>query len=290
MNHRISRINFFLLGFLLFYLIGAGLLAMTALRFFPSYSGLVLSATVYPLVFGGALLFFLRRTRQPAAGALRLHRVPAFSVLLSVLIGLLIQPTLMMVSYASQCIFKNFVSSSVAELLTLPLPLVLLTSALLPALFEEFLCRGLILHEYRSCRPAVGLIVSALFFALLHGNLQQALYALTAGILFGLMATWTGSVWPSFTAHFTVNASQLILARYWPAADTVDSSPRTLLLYGLLVLGTLPAVILCLRRLRRRHAVSGGTEGWPAFSVMWPFYLFLAFAGILCVLSEFMPA
>jgi sodium transport system permease protein len=85
------------------------------------------------------------------------------------------------------------------------LPYVLL--AVLPAVCEELAFRGFILSGLRhlgSKRWAIGL--SAVFFGLAHGLIQQSVHAAALGILIGYVAVQTGSLIPGMLFHMTYNA------------------------------------------------------------------------------------
>ena len=78
--------------------------------------------------------------------------------------------------------------------------------AVMPALFEEFVHRGLIL---RGTSEIVGykkaIIISSILFGLMHLNISQFFYATILGILMGLVATMTRSIWPAVIIHFCNN-------------------------------------------------------------------------------------
>ena len=79
----------------------------------------------------------------------------------------------------------------------------ILALALLSAVGEEVLFRG-VLH------PRLGLVPTALLFALLHFPYRRAmlpwtLFALAFGLLAGALTNWAGSLWPAIWAHFLVN-------------------------------------------------------------------------------------
>lgn len=82
-------------------------------------------------------------------------------------------------------------------------------------LLEEWLCRGMILrslvHNKVPAWLAIG--VSALFFALIHGNLWQAIPAFLLGVLFGWVYYRTGSIKLTMLMHFTNNFISLCIAR-----------------------------------------------------------------------------
>ena len=78
--------------------------------------------------------------------------------------------------------------------------------AILPALCEEFLHRGLLL---RGTSQVIGykkaIILSSLLFGLMHLNISQFFYATILGLLMGFVATITRSIWPAVIMHFCNN-------------------------------------------------------------------------------------
>ena len=78
-------------------------------------------------------------------------------------------------------------------------------AALVPALFEEFAFRGMIMGSLRKFGDMFAVVVSALLFALYHGNFIQIPFAFIVGILLGLIFVITDSIWPAVIAHFINN-------------------------------------------------------------------------------------
>jgi sodium transport system permease protein len=92
------------------------------------------------------------------------------------------------------------------------LPYVLM--AVLPAFCEELAFRGFVLSGLRhlgSKRWAIGL--TAVFFGIAHGVIQQSLAAATVGVLIGYVAVQTGSLVPCILFHATYNG--LMFATAW---------------------------------------------------------------------------
>lgn len=72
---------------------------------------------------------------------------------------------------------------------------------------EETLFRGLILSRLRKVMPGwLAVVISALLFGLCHGQIVWICYAFVLGLIFGIMAQRSGSVWPSLLAHVLFNA------------------------------------------------------------------------------------
>ncbi len=79
-------------------------------------------------------------------------------------------------------------------------------------LFEEWLCRGMVLRGllHNRVRPFWAIVISALFFALIHLNPWQALPAFVLGCLLGYVYYKTGSLKLTMLMHFTNNTLALI--------------------------------------------------------------------------------
>jgi hypothetical protein len=93
----------------------------------------------------------------------------------------------------------------------------------LAPLVEELMFRGLILHGFLqrySIKKAI--IVSALFFALYHGNAFQFIPAFFAGVLFAWWFCKTRSLVPCLFGHVFNNAFILFTAS-WAAANLPES-------------------------------------------------------------------
>lgn len=92
--------------------------------------------------------------------------------------------------------------------------LALFVIALLPAIFEEFLFRGLIL---RNLSPSAGDIRTVFLvgfcFSLFHASAEQTVYQFVCGCAFALLALRSGSILPCVLMHFLNNALIIIMAR-----------------------------------------------------------------------------
>ena len=88
----------------------------------------------------------------------------------------------------------------------------LFLTAALPALFEEFTHRGVLLSglEDRGSEMSA-VILSAVLFGLMHENPNQMLFATFGGLVFALAVVKTGSIIPAVAAHFANNAISVFL-------------------------------------------------------------------------------
>ena len=81
--------------------------------------------------------------------------------------------------------------------------------------FEEWLCRGMILRGLlgTKVKPVWAIVISALFFALIHLNPWQAVPAFLLGCLFGYVYYKTGSLKLTMLMHFANNTFALVTSR-----------------------------------------------------------------------------
>jgi hypothetical protein len=94
------------------------------------------------------------------------------------------------------------------------LPIAILILALLPALLEEIIFRGIILNAYKDEIPNIKyvIITNGILFALMHINFQQILYTFIMGSLLALIVYYNNSILLAFIIHFVFNLTQVVLA------------------------------------------------------------------------------
>jgi len=96
----------------------------------------------------------------------------------------------------------------------MPLWATLLSVSVFAPLFEEWLCRGLVLRGLlRKMNPFSAIAVSAVFFAILHMNPWQAIPAFCLGLLFGYTYYKTGSLKLTMLMHCTNNTMAVIFSK-----------------------------------------------------------------------------
>ena len=94
------------------------------------------------------------------------------------------------------------------------LALSLFVVALLPAIFEETLFRGILARNMHGAGWGtwVTVLVSGAMFSLFHGRPEQTIYQFFCGCCFALIAVRSGSVLPTVLSHFLNNALILVLS------------------------------------------------------------------------------
>ena len=104
-----------------------------------------------------------------------------------------------------------------------PLWASLLSVSIFAPLFEEWLCRGLVLRGLMNkMNPAGAICISAAFFAVLHMNPWQAIPAFILGLLFGYVYYRTGSLKLTMLMHCVNNTLATIFSRI-PAFEDAET-------------------------------------------------------------------
>jgi membrane protease YdiL (CAAX protease family) len=99
--------------------------------------------------------------------------------------------------------------------------------AVVPAVFEELLFRGAILQSLRRFGDGFALLISAILFGIIHGNLVQAPNAFVLGIAIGFFVLKTGSLWTGILIHFFNNSMVLLfdfLVRHFGMSESTIST------------------------------------------------------------------
>lgn len=93
-----------------------------------------------------------------------------------------------------------------------PVWLAIIAFAIVPAVVEEYVFRGLILGAYMKVDARAAVVISSLFFALLHFSLGSIMYGFFYGCLFALIRIATGNLIYSMTMHLVFNAVNVLVA------------------------------------------------------------------------------
>jgi membrane protease YdiL (CAAX protease family) len=107
-----------------------------------------------------------------------------------------------------------------------PVFVAFLSIAIIPALCEELVFRGvmmpLLAKMTRNIHAAVW--ITAFLFSLIHMQFYGFLPRMIMGALLGYFVVWSGSLWSSILAHFVNNASAFFMFRYFGTLETPENS------------------------------------------------------------------
>ncbi len=85
-----------------------------------------------------------------------------------------------------------------------------IATAIVPALVEEYACRGLVMGSLRKYGDGFAVLVSSILFGLIHGNFQQIPFAFMVGLILGFVTVKCESILPAMFIHFYNNLSSLV--------------------------------------------------------------------------------
>lgn len=140
-----------------------------------------------------------------------------------------------------------------------------LAYAALPAVCEEFVYRGILCHEYENKGVFRAIVISSLFFGLLHFNLANLPVYLFCGAILALVMYATRSVWGAVIAHFLYNLFGVFGQPYMATLYILTKDSRLLVIIVGIVF-FLSAAIFCseaskLYRKYLRHGFSAKYRG-----------------------------
>ena len=130
--------------------------------------------------------------------------------LLVALYTLLCMPLVTVVNAISMLFVDNTVVALSSDILAVPFPAALFMIAMFGPFSEEFVFRGVIFNGYKKDGNTLGaVLLSALVFAFMHMNFNQAGYAFVIGIALAFVMVATNSIWASVIMHFIINAQSV---------------------------------------------------------------------------------
>ena len=125
---------------------------------------------------------------------------------------------------------KGTVMEQMEQMMEGPLWVNLITMCIMAPVMEEWLCRGVILrgllnYEHknpvktegereRGMSPALAIVISAIFFAAIHGNVWQGVTAFAIGCLFGFVYYRTGSLKLTMLMHCANNTLAVLIGKF----------------------------------------------------------------------------
>jgi len=138
----------------------------------------------------------------------------------------------------------------------------LIIVALLPAIGEELLFRGVIQNELvkRLTNPHVAIIIASVIFSGFHLQIQGFLPKLIIGLILGYSYYWTRSLWYAMIIHFANNAFQtlILFAIGDDMAIMESSSERPEILH--ILIGVIISCFLCYLLINHLRKILVGTN------------------------------
>lgn len=205
-----KKVNWTFLAVILFYMaclvllaVFSGQISMTVLQALLLSQGIVLLPVLLSL--------FVTRTKLK--GFIPCKKIKLTSALLIIVVTYLSMPLVSLVNLISMLFVENEANNIMAGFAGVSPLVVFLVVGILGPANEEFICRGVFYHGYRSTGRIVGAaLLSAVLFGMLHLNFNQMAYATVVGIIGVILIECTGSILSSIIFHATINSTSVVAA------------------------------------------------------------------------------
>lgn len=103
-------------------------------------------------------------------------------------------------------------SQTAEDINAYPIWTALIVFAIVPAIVEEYVFRGVILEEYLVLGNKTAILMSSVFFALLHLSLGSVFYGFFFGLVFALVRISTNNLLMTIAMHITFNGVNVFLS------------------------------------------------------------------------------
>ncbi|MCM1988952.1 CPBP family intramembrane glutamic endopeptidase [Oceanirhabdus seepicola] len=173
-----------------------------AMQFVPSPEG-----TYQPLaLFLPCVLYFIFDRQAFRRIIVKFKPLKMSALLIIPLIWICMLPLDITIISTYEALFGDELSTLItSNTVTNPWMLILLT-AVTPAVFEELVMRGIILDGYRNKKVHIAAIMNGLIFGMMHLNTFQFTHTFATGIVMTYLVYITGSIFSSMLLHFINNS------------------------------------------------------------------------------------
>ena len=181
-----------------------------AVSFWMGRSGISLSGEmnliVSQLLFWIPIVICLAVTKTNPLHLIPFRKISVSTMLMVILFAILLIPVTAWINLVSMLFVENAVAGIDQQMTGNTLALNLLMMAVLPAVSEECMVRGVYFQLYKSGGILKAAVISGAVFGFMHLNFNQFSYAIVLGVILALLVEATGSIFSSMIAHFTFNA------------------------------------------------------------------------------------
>jgi len=134
----------------------------------------------------------------------------------------------------------------------MPLFLFFVSTAIAPAIIEEFAMRAVVMQPLRKYGDRFAIIVTAIVFGLMHRNAVQGIFAFIAGVVFGYISVATKSIWTAVIVHSLNNAVYVVFNVVNEISADFFEKAYPLFLIAVFVIGIICAVPFILSSKREK--------------------------------------
>lgn len=215
-DYKINKVNYVFLATVLVYI------AASFIDFSAFISNRIILIVISQIIFVLPAAVFLYIEKIPYKEVVRLKKIRSINIILLILLAFLLSPILTFISSISMLFASNSTSSTMINVMSNnDFAISLICIAIIPAIFEESVYRGLYYNTYKKVSIIKAILLSALLFSLLHGNINQFSYTFVMGIILALVVEATDSILSGMIIHFMINAMSVVQVYLLPKIITL---------------------------------------------------------------------
>ncbi len=171
----------------------------------------ILNSIISIIGFLGPVALYIVIKKVKIKDIIPLNPLNLKNIFLIIFIGFSIIPLITLVSTIGDLFSKDIIFEQLyEEEINLNLFQTIFITAIVPPIIEEVAFRGAILSGYKKNSLLIGVLMSSLYFGMMHGNLNQFFYATVLGIFMAFLVKITNSIYSSILLHFIFNFKSVI--------------------------------------------------------------------------------
>ena len=158
--------------------------------------------------------------------------------------------------------------------------LYIINMTVLPAVFEEFAFRGILMQSFRRFGDGFALICSSILFALVHISPISMPHAFIMGLVIGYFVLFTGSLHTGMIIHFVYNLLSIIISQLYLLEPTLANILFHIIQASFAISGLIAMIWLAksyqnMFALKSSNTINRSDQKLRCFFLTVPFFLFM---------------
>lgn len=207
-NDSIFKVTRFLLLVCILFLFGSMILVLIM----PSIAEYIMQ---YVLIALPVIWFVSKNEKWSFKETFRFNKLKIRDILILMGITVSIQPFLNLMLIISQVLFGDAMGVLFEDAADEPILLLVFSIAITPAICEELIMRGVVLHGSRGLSIWKASLLNGVLFGFFHMNFNQFSYTIFMGIILAYVVLITNSIFAGILIHF-LNNFWAISSYIWP--------------------------------------------------------------------------
>lgn len=203
-------IGFFTINILKFLLIDLGHIQYLTQN--EAYIYAIQLATNQIVIIGGVVLIYFLVTREKFKDVINIRKIKGADIFYIFLLTIVTRPLIGVISMiTSYFTVDTPMAEAVSILSKMPFLAMFFVVAILPAIFEEFLMRGIVANNFKGCSLFAAALFNGILFGIFHVNFEQGFFPILLGFLAIYLMYYTQSIVAPMLLHLFNNGTSVIL-------------------------------------------------------------------------------